>query len=58
MTARQVGHLIRLNKKAEQHANEYKRLSKDGSAQSQAIKHLQKAERLHSQVRDLIRAST
>jgi hypothetical protein len=47
--------LIRLHKEAEQHSSEYKRLLRDRSAQSKALWHLQKAERLYSQVSGLIR---
>ena len=54
MTADQKAQLIRLHQRAEQHANEYKRLSRDKSTQSKALKHLQKAERLCSRVRELL----
>ncbi len=55
MARHQMARLIRLHKKAERHSNEYKRLLGDRSAQSKALRHLQKAERLYSQVSDLIR---
>jgi hypothetical protein len=50
--------LIRLHQKAEWHSNEYKRLLSDCCAQSKALRHLQKAERLYSQVAGLIRDIT
>lgn len=55
MTIHQVRRLIRLNQEAQQHANEFKRLSKDPNAQSIPIWHLGKSERLYSQVLKLIR---
>jgi len=56
MTAHQIRRLVRLHEKAERHANEYKRLSRDGSVQSKVVLlHLQKAERLHSQISGIIR---
>ena len=58
MTEEQKERLIRLHQRAEQHAKEYKRLSRDQSKQCQALKHLRKAERLFSHVRDLITACT
>ncbi|MDR3568392.1 MAG: hypothetical protein P4L43_10220 [Syntrophobacteraceae bacterium] len=58
MTAEQKTRLIRLHQRAEQHANEYKRLSRDRGAPSKALRHLRKAERLYSHVRDLIIACT
>ena len=58
MTAYQIRRLARLHEKAERHANEYKRLSRDGSVQSKAVLlHLRKAERLHSQISGIIRGS-
>ncbi len=54
MTAEQKQRLIRLHQRAEQHANEYRRLSRDRSTQSMALRHLRKAERLCSHVRDLM----
>jgi hypothetical protein len=58
MACYQIERLIRLHKKAERHSNEYKRLLGDRSAQSKALWHLQKAERLYSQVSSLIRDFT
>jgi hypothetical protein len=58
MTGHQIHRLVCLHKKAERHSNEYKRLLGDSSAQSKALSHLQKAERLYSQVSDLIRDFT
>ena len=55
MSSYQIQRLARLHKRAERHTNEYKRLLGERSAQSKALWHLQKAERLYSQVRDLIR---
>jgi hypothetical protein len=50
MSCDQMDRLIRLNKKAEQHRNEYWRLFGDRSAQSKALWHLDKATSLYSQV--------
>ena len=58
MSFHQIQRLIRLHEKAERHSNEYKRLLGDRSAQSKALWHLQKAERLYSQVSGLIRDFT
>ena len=58
MACHQVDRLIRLHKKAERHSSEYKRLLGDRSAQSKALWHLQKAERVYSQVSGLIRDFT
>ena len=58
MVRHKMDRLIRLHKKAERHSNEYKRLLRDRSAQSKALWHLQKAERLCSQVSGLIRDFT
>jgi hypothetical protein len=55
MTIHQVRRLIRLHEKATRHSNEYKKLSGDMSAQSKALRHLDKADRLYFQVRTLIR---
>jgi len=55
MSCDQMDRVIRLHKKAEEHSNEYGRLLGDRSAQWEALWHLQKAERLYSQVSDLIR---
>jgi len=58
MACHQMDRLIRLHKKAAQHSNEYRRLLGDRSTQSKALWHLQKAERLYSQVSGLIRDFT
>lgn len=58
MTIHKVRRLIRLHEKATRHLDEYKRLAGDLGAQSKALKHQEKAERLHSQVRALIRDFT
>lgn len=58
MTVEQKLRLFRLHRRAEQHANEYKRLLQDRSSQSRALEHLRKAERLYSHVRELIMAWT
>jgi hypothetical protein len=55
MTIHQVRRLIRLHEKATKHSDKYKRLAGDLSAQSKALGHLDKADRLYSQVRTLIR---
>jgi hypothetical protein len=55
MNCYQISRLIGLNKTAEQHSNEYERLLVDRNAQSKALWHLQKAERLYSQIPGLIR---
>ncbi|MGC9966906.1 MAG: hypothetical protein ABSE08_16000 [Syntrophobacteraceae bacterium] len=55
MTAYQIRRLVRLHEKATRHLNEYKRLSRDLSAQSKATEQLRKADRLHSQISDIIR---
>lgn len=57
MTVHQMRRLIRLHEKASLHSNEYKRLSVEQSlgAQSEAIGHLRKAERIYSQVADQTR---
>ncbi len=54
MNSEQKIRLIRLHQRAEQHANEYRRLSRDLGTRSKALRHLQKAERLYSHVRELI----
>ena len=54
MTVEQKVRLSRLHQRAEQHANEYKRLLQDRGTQPKALKHLRKAEQLYSHVRDLI----
>jgi hypothetical protein len=58
MTVHKIRRLIRLHEKAKHHTNQYKRLSGDLCAQGKALKHLDKAERLHCQVRSLIRDYT
>jgi len=58
MACHHMDRLIRLHKEAERHSNEDKSLLGDRSAQSKALWHLQKAERLCSQVSDLIRDFT
>jgi hypothetical protein len=55
MSCDEMERVIRLHKKAEEHSKEYGRLFGDDSAQSKALWHLQKAERLYSQVSGLIR---
>ncbi|MGA2224756.1 MAG: hypothetical protein ABSH41_09975 [Syntrophobacteraceae bacterium] len=57
MSFHQIQRLIRLHEKAERHSNEYKRLLGDRSAQSKALRHLQKAELLYSQISGIIRDS-
>ncbi|MGC9196632.1 MAG: hypothetical protein ACP5IL_14445 [Syntrophobacteraceae bacterium] len=54
MNPEQKLRLIRLHQRAEQHANEYRRLSRNLSTHSKALHHLRKAERLYSHVRELI----
>jgi len=54
MTVEQKRHLFQLHQRAAQHAKEYKRLLQDRSTHSKALRHLWKAERLYSHVRDLI----
>jgi hypothetical protein len=54
MNSEQKIRLIRLHQRAEQHTNEYRRLSRDLSTHSKALKHLRKAERLYCHVRELI----
>ena len=58
MACHHMDRLIRLHKEAERHSSEYRRLLGDRSAQSKALWHLQKAERLCSQVSALIRDFT
>ncbi len=55
MTVHQARRLIRLYEKAELHAVAYRRLSMERSAQSKALRHLEKSERFYSQVRGLLR---
>lgn len=58
MTTEQKARMIKLQRRAEQHANEYKRLFQDRRTRAKALIHLRKAERLYSLVRDLIMAHT
>ena len=46
--------LIGLYEKATQHIQEFHRLSKDLTTQSEALEHLSEVERLHSQIRKII----
>ncbi|MFZ0930110.1 MAG: hypothetical protein WAN11_16005 [Syntrophobacteraceae bacterium] len=55
MTYRQIRRLVRLHEKATRHSENYKKLSRDRSAQSKALDHLMKAERLYRQVSGMIR---
>lgn len=55
MTEYQIKRLVRIHQRAEQHAEAYNRLSVDLGAQWKAHRHQQKAERLYSQVRAIIR---
>jgi hypothetical protein len=55
MTAYQIKRLVRIHQRAEHHATAYSRLSADVSTQGKARRHQQKAERLYSQVRAIIR---
>jgi hypothetical protein len=56
MTIHRVRRLIHLHENATRHSNEYKRLSKDPSAQRESLRHLKISERLFSQVSYLIRS--
>ena len=58
MTCDPMDQLIRLHKRAERHSNEYRKLLRDSGAGPEALRHLQKAERLYSQVSSLIRNLT
>ena len=58
MTFSQVKRLIRLHEKAEKHSSEYRRFSGIEGTQSKALFHLQKAERLYSQILYIIKDST
>ncbi len=58
MTFSQIKRLIRLNEKAEKHSIEYRRFSAIQGTQSKALLHLQKAERLYSQISYIIKDST
>ena len=55
MTAYQIKRLINLHDRAQQHADAFNRLSMDMRAQGAARRHQQKAERLYSMVRAIIR---
>lgn len=55
MTISHVRRVVTLHERAEQHADQYKRLSIDPSAQSKALEDQRKADRLYSQVSELIR---
>ena len=55
MTIHQVRRIIRLHEKATRHSNEYKKLLGDLGARAKALRHLEQADRLHFQVRGLIR---
>jgi hypothetical protein len=55
MTYSQIRRLVRLHEKASRHSENYKKLSKDSGAQSKALDHLMKAERLYRQVSDMIK---
>jgi len=50
MSFYQIHRLTRLHERAERHSNEYKRLSAERSAQSNALWYLQKAERLYFEI--------
>ena len=58
MTIHQIRRLVSLHKKAEQHANEYRKLLTDPSARSKAFWHKRKSDQLYSQVSGLIRDFT
>jgi hypothetical protein len=58
MTCDQMDRLTRLHERAERHSNEYKRLSAGRSAQSKALWHLQKWERLYFEISGRIRDFT
>jgi hypothetical protein len=55
MTYWQIRRLVRLHEKATRHSENYKKLSGDLSAQSKALDHLKKAERLYFQISGIIR---
>ena len=55
MTYCQICRLVRLHEKATRHSENYKKLSGDPSAQSKALDHLRKAERLYCQISGMIR---
>ncbi len=58
MTVYQIRRLVSLHQKAEQHANEYRKLLMDPSALSKAFWHKRKSEQLYSRVSGLIRATS
>jgi hypothetical protein len=51
----QIRRLVRLHEKAMQHSEDYKKLSGDLSAQSKALNHLRKAERLYREISGIIK---
>ncbi|MGO9018164.1 MAG: hypothetical protein ACLQVJ_07415 [Syntrophobacteraceae bacterium] len=55
MTYYQIRRLVRLHDKAMRHSENYKKLSREMGAQSKALDHLMKAERLYRQVSIMIR---
>ena len=55
MTVHHARRLVRLHRKAEQHANEYKRLSGDPGTKLKALTHLHKVQRLFCQISDILR---
>ncbi len=55
MTYCQVRRLVRLHEKATRHSENYKKLAGEPSAQSKALDHLKKAERLYREISGLIR---
>lgn len=50
-----IRRLVHLHEKAIRHSENYKKFSGDRSAQSKALNHLKKAERLYSQISGIIR---
>ncbi len=54
MTYCQIRRLIRLDEMATRHSDNYKKLSGGRGAQSKALYHLRKAERLYSQISGII----
>jgi hypothetical protein len=58
MTFSQIKRLIRLHEKAEKHSSEYKVFSAIKGTQSKALFHLNKAERLYSEISHIIKNST
>ncbi len=55
MTYYQIRRLVRLHEKATRHSESYKKLLSDMGAQSKALEHLRKAERLYSQISSMLR---